>query len=114
MGLYNFDLFFAAGIQSGRIKQTIRKPRPHPDYKGSTIHCYTGLRTKRAKCIGRFECLSVEPIQIRNRDVRLAGTYLDTAEKELLAQHDGFDSFSDFLTYWEDRRPFNGVLIRWR
>lgn len=71
MGLYNFKARFAAPIQAGTKRHTIRAPRKggREDQPGDMMYLYTGLRTREAAKILAEPpvCVRVESIVIRNR-----------------------------------------------
>lgn len=140
MGLYNFQPRFAPFVLSGAKQHTIRAERAHPDKPGDICHLYTGLRTKRAKLLGRFPCVKVENISIittADRDLveafavamqvpkhMIAGpmvfvdkVQLHFSECEALARKDGFDGFNEMMKFWSEpksRLPFHGHIIHWR
>lgn len=129
MGLYDFKPRFVPFIKAGTKRHTIRSIRKYPDKVGNTVHCYCGLRTKKAKLIGRFECVKIErifieilgpmPALIREKDISVTidGTLLSESEKEQLARADGFESFRDMTFFWttpKNRLPFRGQIIHWK
>lgn len=115
MGLYNFKARFAPFIKNGTKTHTIRAIRKNPDKPGNTIHCYTGLRQKGAKLLGRFKCVEVEPIEIdSDHFVYVDGVELDIGEREALARRDGFKDFADMMAFWNGRLPFQGHIIHWK
>lgn len=132
MGLYSFQPRFVPFIRSGAKTHTIRATRKYPDKPGNTIHCFTGLRTKKAKLLGRFECVKVEEIEIQHRvekfinpdthqlecvewdAVRIDDHELCGDERENLARRDGFNNFSEMMSFWDGRLPFSGHIIHWR
>jgi hypothetical protein len=114
MGLYNFAPRFVAPILAATKRHTIRAPRRHPDARGNTIHCYTGLRRPGARLLGRWPCVAVGAIEITVRGlITVDGTRLDVLDAEFLALRDGFENLSDFLDHWKPFLPFSGAIIRW-
>jgi len=121
MGLYNFLPRFVPFILDGRKTHTIRAERRYPDKPGTTLHLYTGLRTKRAKLLMRVECVAVEEIEILTIEkygghpyVFVGGLGLNHSEKEQLARRDGFHDFTEMIAFWEARLPFKGHIIHWK
>lgn len=92
---------------------------------GNSIQMATGVRTKRYKQfnkrIERLEkCISVQIIEIVYAEpnvhlwpmwIKVDGRSLDKVEVCHLATNDGFDSVSDFLTYFNDH--FTGQIVHW-
>lgn len=124
MALLDFKPRFVPFIRDGRKQHTIRDLRkdgrvPKP---GEICHCYTGLRRKGARLIGRWPCVKVEQIEILNGAfgdenhalVKIEGVVLDRSERESLARRDGFENFADMMTFWDGRLPFKGHIIYWR
>ena len=118
MGLYNFEERFVPFILDGRKRHTIRAIRANPDKPGNTLHLYTGLRHKGARCLIRPVCTKREDILITvSRLVRIDMEWLDEEECELLARADGFESFCDMMEFWvkpKNRLPFSGHIIHWK
>lgn len=126
MGLYNFKERFVPKILSGEKTHTIRANRINPDKPGSTLHLYTGLRTKKARLLMRVPCLRVDEISISLAPenlpfddaarvfVTIDGTVLHRSECETLARRDGFDNFDEMLKFWDGRLPFYGRIVYWR
>lgn len=122
MGLYNFHARFVPFILDGRKTHTIRGTRAFQDVVGSTMHLYTGLRTKRAKLLMRAPCVRVEDIEFEtekrglDRIVRvyINGQELTLDEREGLARRDGFPNFAEMMKFWKGRLPFTGHIIHWR
>lgn len=131
MGLYNFKPQFVPMILDGTKTHTIRAPRKgSQDVPGNTMHLYTGLRTKKAKPLGRFECVKVEEIRISpmGMSVWINGMALCSDERDLLAWRDGFrhpwdvtaightyaGCFDLMMKFWDGQLPFNGHIFHWR
>ena len=106
MPALNFQKQFAAIVESGQKRQTIRAYRkggrdPKP---GDTLYLYTGMRTKQCRKLGEVRCQSAWPIRIykpRNRRNQIALQVLALAV-EMLG--------------WFERvhgLPFEGLVIRW-
>ena len=109
--LLNFKPCFVPFIQAGTKRHTIRAARAIPPKVGEICHCYTGLRRKGAKLLGRWPCVKVEDILIYTRGdgsfgVVVAGQGLDLHEKNGLAFADGFREvlgpppFVQMMRYW--------------
>lgn len=115
MGLYNFQKRFVPMILSGEKTHTIRAYRAHPDKPGNVLHLYSGLRTKRAHLLMRAKCIAVDEIEISTKGIRINDCGLSAHECELLAKRDGFeDGFSEMLSFWDGRLPFEGHIIHWK
>lgn len=121
--LLNFQIRFVPRIESGEKTHTIRATRKRPPKVGEICHCYTGLRQKGARLLGRWTCLRVEKIEIEGGwetisgeffgDVRIENASLLNDEREQLARRDGFASFADMAEFWRGRLPFEGTIIHW-
>lgn len=115
MGLYNFKRLFVPKILDGTKTHTIRAPRKgSQDIPGNTMHLYTGLRTKNAKLLGRFECIAVDEITIDRTLITVDRAVLFIDERDALAKRDGFQSFEHMLKFWEGRLPFSGHIFHWK
>jgi hypothetical protein len=131
MPLLNFEHRFAAKIESGEKRQTIRTVRKYPIKTGDKLYLYTGARTKNCRrlttprqfSIPFVFCKSVERIEIWNAglSVRIDGMELTNMEVLRLAEADGFKTKSiskTVLNFFEFFRQsygeyFKGVLIKW-
>ncbi len=75
---------FAHAVLDGSKTHTIRAKRKAPPRVGEILHCYTGLRTKKVKLLGRFQC-----------------------------GRDGFANPAYAWKWWLPALPFTGHLIHW-
>jgi hypothetical protein len=115
MGLYNFKERFAPFILDGRKRHTIRATRKVPDKVGNIAHCYTGLRTKSVRFLGKWPIVRIEPIEILPESkVIVDGQELSLDEREKLARLDGFQDFTEMRAFWNGRLPFKGHIIHWQ
>lgn len=118
MGLYNFKERFAPFILDGRKQHTIRATRKVRDKVGNIAHCYTGLRTKSVRFLGKWPIVKIEPIEISGLDVSprifVADVELSPDERERLARLDGFRDFAEMGAFWKGRLPFKGEIIHWQ
>jgi hypothetical protein len=122
--LLNFKKQFVPAILSGHKQHTIRAVRAAAPKAGEVCHCYTGLRQKGARLLGRWPCVKVEPIEIdflppiflgnAGPVIRINGEALSLDECESLAKRDGFASLAEMMAFWEGRLPFSGTIIYWR
>jgi hypothetical protein len=112
-------------------RHTIRARRKTRPGVGETCHCYTGLRTKRARLLGRWPCVKVEDILIYERGdgtfgVVIDGIELGIDEKNALAWRDGFrhagrrNAFASMMIFWKQEHgrtgaplDFSGDVIHW-
>lgn len=121
--LLGFKERFVERILAGEKRHTIRATRKIPPRVGEVCHCYTGLRQKGARLLGRWPCIKVEEIEIlpwnihdkRARSgVFIGGQNLSADERDALAIRDGFPGgFPDMMRFWDGRLPFTGVIIHW-
>lgn len=128
MGLYNFRPRFVPYVLDGTKTHTIRAERKVEDEPGSTMHLFTGLRTKKARLLLRAPMVKWEPIVIdpAKRLIALSETQLREDEMNALAWRDGFrpewlglkvSPFDLMLEFWRDAHPhvarFAGRLKHW-
>jgi len=123
MPAFNFQKRFAEKVESGEKKQTIRARRKdgRNPRVGQTAYLYFGMRTKSCRKLGEDIITSVEPITIERNgpafvNVTTYRGYLGYFEKEVLANEDGFSTFTEMLEWFETTHslPFYGFLIKWR
>lgn len=102
-------------ITAGQKRQTIRKRRENPICPGETLRLYTVISAKDCRLLAEVQCVSVEPIEICPEHIAVNGRALSMAERQHLAQADGFDNLARFYDFFaeQDGLPFSGVLIRW-
>jgi len=118
MPALNFKKQFAADVEKGIKRQTIRAHRkdcrnPQP---GQTLYLYTGMRTLFCRKLKEAECLSVEQIYIGlGYDISLGSGEIDLAEENAIIAADGFKTRHEFFGFFETVHglPFNGFLIKW-
>jgi hypothetical protein len=58
--------------------------------------------------------VSSQSESIKTVSVYLQGKRLSPSECDALAKHDGFDSFTEMMRFWEGRLPFAGQVYHWR
>ena len=116
MPLLGFSPQFAALVESGAKRQTIRASRKHPICVGDRVFLWTGLRQPGARKLGEGIVEDVDAIRIERNRVRVRTIPLWDSGRLQLAKDDGFESWNA-LADWFDRThglPFTGTLIRWR
>ena len=125
MPAYNFKKQFAAAVEDGTKRQTIRPKRKRPTVPGDTLYLNTGMRTKNCRRLREAVCLSVEPIEIippvqpkHKCNIKVGCRTLSTAEAARMARADGFQTiwyFYWFLVecYGEQLHEREFVLIKW-
>lgn len=130
--LLGFKERFVPYIEDGSKTHTIRALRGTSPRVGEICHCYTGLRRKGARLLGRWPCVAVDAITIEwvalspegTLLITVNGVELDRDEANALAWSDGFRSFSraraviEMHAYWYHLHgraafPFTGQLIHW-
>lgn len=120
MPALNFQKRFAAAVESGQKRQTIRAERVDgrlPAKPGDIIALYTGMRTKACRKLAEGECIEVETIRIN----RVGGNPIvwvrcENMDAEAQARADGFENAAAMVGFFEETHglPFRGLLIRWR
>lgn len=120
MAAYNFQTRFAAAVESGGKRQTIRAESKRRHARpGDKLQLYTGQRTRSCRKLRDAICSEVCPILIEDNRVTIFH-YLDreiceNQELETLAQADGFKSWIEMHDWFFQVHglPFRGVLIQW-
>jgi len=113
---YNFKAQFADAVLLGAKRQTIRAPRKRGHAKvGDQIKLFTGMRTKGCRFLKEVRVSSASAIVIDDAGVTLYGRRLALAERERLAENDGFVDFESLVSFFRETHglPFEGVLITW-
>jgi hypothetical protein len=126
MPALNFQPRFAALVQRGEKRQTIRLPRRQPIRVGQMLYLYTGLRTKQARLLREAVCTSVGPVEITDGIHEKTAIPYDPGilyvngmrigfGKDAFARADGFDSWADMVAWFKSTHglPFHGHLITW-
>ena len=116
MPALNFKSCWAAAVEAGLKRQTIRPQRKAPIKPGDRLYLYTGLRTRMCHCLSDAACCrSVEPIAISDESVTVAGRKLAAKELVALAHRDGFATPVEMLDFFRAQYglPFSGMLIKW-
>jgi hypothetical protein len=116
MPLLGFKKRYVEPIQLGTKIHTFRAERKHPVKRGDLLYLYCGLRTKNCFRIlpNAQPCVRVELMTISRWSVKIAGSIVFAEQCEVLARNDGFSSFAEMMTFFEDRLPINGQLIFWK
>lgn len=123
MPAYNFLKCYAADVESGKKRCTIRrKGKRKPPVKGDEIKLFTGQRTKFCRLLGKGICTAVTPVIITNINGQpefftgVANEWIEAPadEVEKLALADGFESAEKFFAFFlSDTSEFIGHLIEW-
>ena len=128
--LLNFKDQFVRFVEDGSKCHTLRAKRKSRPKAGEVCHCYTGLRRKGPRLLGRFECTRVQDVKIWITErghlyIEIDGVQLTTAEIDSFAYTDGFrnserSSTSQMLAFWVETNNlmpgenWHGDLIHWR
>lgn len=126
--LLNFKPQFVPFVEDGSKTHSIRALRKDGKVPraGETCHCYTGLRRKGARLLGRWPCVKVGDFIVfkdgLRRRVFIDEVELTFDEKNALAWRDGFRpeqgqgfAFAAMSIFWDKthRLPFDGKIIHW-
>ncbi len=124
MPALNFKREFAAAVESGNKRQTIRAYRKdgRDPKRGNTLYLYTGMRTKACRKLGEARCTSVREIRFERNEYGDPIAWrphkrdgIEYLNDDRIAKRDGFlNGFA--LVDWFERvhgLPFEGLLIRW-
>ena len=117
MPLLNFKKQFAALVEAGHKRQTIRAKRTdglNPRV-GQTLYLYVGTRTKSCRKLRAAVCESVQQITIDDHGVNIDGGWLSPMERQDFAVADGFEDFYELKCFFnkEHGLPFEGLLYKW-
>ena len=112
--LLGFKKQFAEFVEEGSKTHTIRAVRKIPPRAGEICHCYTNVRQKNMRLLGRWKCTRVQSISIERLDglelkVAIDGQELSRDEANWFFNRDGFREVHP-LTYG---KTYEGILIHW-
>jgi hypothetical protein len=121
MPALNFQKQFAAKIERGLKRCTIRAPRQRAIRAGDPLHLFTGMRTKACRKLKTAPCLQAVPIQIAQGPkgesciIEVDNRALNKRAALILARQDGHTTLEHFAAFFEATHglPFHGVLIVW-
>lgn len=114
MPLLNYQKRFAALVESGVKRQTIRAKRKHPAKPGQTLYHYTGLRTKACRKLREDVCTEVQDLILFRNALALDNILYDGGFDKF-ARNDGFKNWDEMRDWFEKTHgfPFEGDLIKW-
>lgn len=122
--LLGFKRCFSPYVKDGSKTHTIRHHRKKPPRVGETCHCYVDPRRPSMKLLGRWPCVAVDEIVIRESgdnlcplSVTINGGSLECSEIRALFFRDGFrgpKSVEEARAFWRGALPFIGQIIHWR
>lgn len=119
MTAFSFKKEFAADVEEGRKRQTIRKDRKDgrpPCARGGALQLYTGMRTAECRKLRDAVCLDVRRIIIKkNGAIWTGGKKLGEKAAGKLARADRFSNVDKMRAWFADVHglPFKGWVIRW-
>ena len=118
MPALNFKKEFAAAVERGEKRQTIRAPRRdgRPSATiGARLMLYTGMRTKSCRKLMDAVCTNTSQIVITSNPYRIIVNGVEVDDDEAFARADGFDNVMDFYDFFDTTHglPFEGALIEW-
>lgn len=129
MVAYNFQARFAAAVENGTKRQTIRAPRKgrraaHHGIDtwlgahaapGETLQLYTGMRTRACRLLRTATCHDVSDVLIDENGRFWSFRPQELHDIDYVAKADGFTSAHEMLTWFREAHglPFRGVMIRW-
>lgn len=135
--LIGFMAKFAAYVEQGSKTHTIRARRKDGQKVklGDTCHCYTGLRQKGSRLLGRWPCVRVQNIRIASQVryrmdqaplfIWIDEVLLTDDEAEAFMVRDGFrtgthpnfPAMTEARLHWGrtlETEAFEGDLIHWQ
>ena len=121
MPSFNFQKQFAAAVESGDKRQTIRAKRKVRPEIGQTAYLYTGMRTKSCLKLGQHTIISVVPIMLGSKGVcfwpgsNTENSVSDAWFLDQFAADDGFKNWNQMRDWFKKTHglPFEGHLIKW-
>ncbi len=116
MVAYNFQAQFAAAVESGEKRQTIRAigKRIHAK-EGDKLQLYTGMRTKACRKLREAVCHDFCHILIETDKIWTFRPQELHTDLDRWAKADGFRDWPAMRDFFEKAHglPFKGVMIRW-
>lgn len=102
MPAYNFKKQFAADVESGKKRCTIRRRRDNrPTRRGDHLALFCGMRTAQCRRLRDAVCESVQPIEIDAQGVVVNGNRLSRTGTLAIALADGFESPEEFIAFFK-------------
>lgn len=124
--LFNFQRQFAARVEQGEKRQTIRGRRadgrrPQP---GDQVKLYTGLRTRHARLLCQAAVVRCRAVRIDfaandgNGEMVIDGELLQLEHRQTFAAADGFDCWQAMLAWFKDQygsqgSSWDGFCVEW-
>jgi hypothetical protein len=117
----NFKRQFAAAVETGAKRQTIRatrKDNKRPQV-GDVACCYTGLRTASTRHLVDAPVVRCRALRIDyegNGSLVIDGDLIAGQDREAFAKADGFATWWDMLTFFKDQHmqaTFEGWCVEW-
>lgn len=120
MPAYNFKSRFAAMVESGKKRQTIRST-DRGAKPGQLAYLYTGMRTKSCRKLAVGTLTKLTQIEIGRNGcgepyaVLVHDQFLAHKDIDLFARDDGFQSGEEMVSFFEEEYglPFKGFLHVW-
>lgn len=117
---FNFRPQFAAAVERGDKRQTVRKNRadhkvPQP---GDWAMLYTGLRTRNTRLLNEGPVARCRRVRIdpRERTLVIDGELQDLEQTTAFAKADGFDTRLAMFRFFEEAHggmTFDGFCVEW-
>ena len=115
MSALNFQKQFAALVQSGQKRQTIRATRKQPIKVGERLYLFTGMRTKACRNLRTATCRKVCGVELTANSIKIDGVLMSRMEFDDFARDDGFEHYHQMRLWFEKNHgfPFTGQIICW-
>ncbi len=120
MPAFNFQPRFAADVEAGVKRQTVRAHRKRDPQPGQTAYLFTGMRRAECRPLGAHAITAVQHILVDTEGVIWLGDAPDALypvldDADAFAQADGFAGAAE-LVGWIARThglPFEGTVTYW-
>lgn len=122
MPAFNFQPRFAADVEAGVKRQTIRATRRQMPRVGQTAYLFTGMRTAACRRLGEHPITRVDGIEIKvdgsiwlTVEGALPFFLVGDATRDRFAQADGLADAAELVAWIETHHglPFRGFVTYW-
>lgn len=113
---YNFNSKIAPFVESGIVRQTVRKlGKRRPPRCGESLQLYAAMGSKKCRKLIDATCLLVRSVTVNCGVIWLAGRALNAGEALSLARANGFEGVEDLLQSFRVGRDssFEGYTFEW-